>query len=162
MGKPPTVFIKAAITLLALLGAASVFAAKPALTQDVDSPARHGVTASCAGTETPQQQPLFVEQCTLYTVPAGHIFVLETFNAVIQDSSIPLTVFPISLTAPNGANYSILAAPVSFALQFWSVLAPLKSYYPSGTVISASVVVSAAANSTRTSNFIVSGYLVSE
>ena len=158
-----TAFYSAAFAVLLLSMPPDLFAAKPALTQDVDSPARNGVTASCAGVETPLPPFFSVAQCVLYTVPADHILAVETFSARIQDASSGFTPWPLSLTAPNGSTYSIPLVTPSGAQSSntWSILTPLKAYYGAGSVISVSVQVSSVSAS-RTSTFVLSGYLVSQ
>src|SRR5689334_8123293 len=85
---------------------APTFAAKPALTQDVDNPARNGVTANCSPIETLVTAPDQYEfHCLIYTVPAGRIFVLETVSGLLQTFAGTIQPQAATLTAPDRTNF---------------------------------------------------------
>ena len=86
---------------------------KPALTQDIDHPARNATTFTCSVTvdvALAQRSNPLSSTCTAGTVPSGKIFVLETLNVSIHS---PGSEGPIAdnLVLQNGAGQTILVAP---------------------------------------------------
>ena len=88
---------------------------KPALTQDIDHPARSAAIFTCSATvdvAAGQTSTNFSSTCTAGTVPGGKIFVLETLNVSISGPNTAAGgAIADNLVLQNGAGQTILVAP---------------------------------------------------
>ena len=92
---------------------ASAQSPKPALTQDIDHPARNAATFTCSVTvdvALAQRSNPLSSTCTAGTVPSGKIFVMETLNASISSPGAEGALSD-NLILQNGAGQTILVAP---------------------------------------------------
>ena len=86
---------------------------KPALTQDIDHPARNAITFTCSVTRDialAERANPWSSTCTAGTVPSGKIFVLETLNASIHSPGAEGALAD-NVVLQNGIGQTILVAP---------------------------------------------------